>query len=117
MIYSKAAAHISKALEEMIDIDSMRPWDQIEKELKTAIKKDDTAVKHIMMMSDGILASLAIGGTMALNSIKDREEQDKQMHMAMLDIISTSMLRAFAMGVHCQRAVAEVETLETLAKR
>lgn len=117
MNYSKAAAHISKALEEMIDIDSMRPWDQIEKELKTAIKKDDTAVKHIAMMSDGILASLAIGGTMALNSIKDREEQDKQMHMVMLDIISTSMLRAFAMGVHCQRVAAEVETLETLVKQ
>lgn len=116
MNYSKAAAHIGKALEEMIDIDSMRPWDQIEKELKTAIMKDETAVKHIALMSDGILASLAIG-TMALNSIKDREEQDKQMHMAMLDIISTSMLRAFAMGVHCQRAVAEVETLETLVKQ
>lgn len=116
MIYSKAAAHISKALAEMIDMDSMTPWQQIEKELKTTIMKDDTAVKHIAMMSDGILASLAIG-TMALNSIKDREEQDKQMHMTMLDIISTSMLRAFAMGVHCQRAVAEVETLETLVKQ
>lgn len=116
MIYSKAAAHISKALAEMIDMDSMTPWQQIEKELKTTIMKDDTAVKHIAMMSDGILASLAIG-TMALNSIKDREEQDKQAHMVMLDIISTSMLRAFAMGVHCQRVAAEVETLETLVKQ
>lgn len=116
MNYSKAAAHISKALAEMIDMDSMTPWQQIEKELKTTIMKDDTAVKHIAMMSDGILASLAIG-TMALNSIKDREEQDKQAHMVMLDIISTSMLRAFAMGVHCQRVAAEVETLETLVKQ
>lgn len=116
MSYSKAAAHISKALAEMIDIDSMKPWEKIESELKRAIMKDETAVKHIALMSDGILASLAIGTSM-LESIKDSEEQDKQAHMVMLDIISTSMLRAFAMGVHCQRAVAEVETLETLVKQ
>lgn len=116
MSYSKAATHIGKALAEMIDMDSMTPWQQIEKELKATIMKDDTATNLIMMMSDGILASLSVGALM-LESVKDREEQDKQAHMVMLEIISTSMLRAFAMGVHCQRVAAEVETLETLARQ
>ena len=116
MIYSKAAAHFSKALEEMVDVNAEKPWEEIETELKKAIMGDKTALEQVALMSDGILFSLSVATAMA-KSASEQEEQERIARMGMLDVISTSMLRAFAMGVHCQKAVAEVETLETLVKQ
>ena len=116
MIYSKAATHFSKALDEMLEVNAQKPWEAIELELKQTLLGDQSAMDQVIMMSDGILASLAITSAMA-ESVKDREEKETLAKAWMLEVVSASILRAFAMGVHCQKAVAEVETLETLAKR
>lgn len=116
MIYSKAATHFSKALDEMLEVNAEKPWEAIELELKKTLLADQSAMDQVIMMSDGALASLAITSAMA-ESIKDRKEQDVLAKTWMLEVVSAIILRAFAMGVHCQKAVAEVETLETLAKQ
>jgi len=116
MIYSKAATHFSKALDEMLEVNAEKPWEAIELELKKTLLADQSAMDQVIMMSDGALASLAIASAMA-ESTKGREDQETLAKAWMLEVVSAMILRAFAMGVHCQKSAAEVETLETLAKQ
>ena len=118
MAYGKAAAHFTKALNEMIDPNSTTPWANIDEEIKGKLLEDQDAIKHAAAMADGLLVSMSIG-MMAIDqmNINDEVEREKRTSMMMLDIVSTAMLRAFAIGVHCQRVAAEVELLNSLAEQ
>lgn len=79
---------------------------------------DPESLKVIARMADGVIVSMVIAQAMLdaenKGSNKSQDEIAKESSMAMMDVVSTVLLRAFALGVHCQKSVSEVELLESL---
>jgi hypothetical protein len=118
MTYAKASKNIYKSIEETIDKSSLEPWKDIDTELKTALLDDASNMKVIAMLSDGVIFSMVLAQQVLdsrnAGAGKTEEEIAKESNLVMLDIVSTALLRAFALGVRCQKSVSEVDLLESL---
>lgn len=118
MIYAKASKNILKSLEELVPLGPANPWRQVEDELKASLIGDVENLKVIAQMADGVIVSMVIAQAAMdaenKGSSKSQEKIAEESSMAMMDVVSTVLLRAFALGVHCQKSVSEVELLESL---
>lgn len=121
MMYAKAANRFAKSVEEAVKVNGTQPWKDIDDEIKKALQGNDENVKAVAEMCEGFLFSLTFGGEMADQLARQqglKEDQiGKFVSVAMMDVVSTSLLRAFALGVHCQRSVSEVDLLESLVEK
>lgn len=118
MTYAKASKNMLKSLEELVPLGPENPWKQVEDELKSSLMGDPENLKVIAQMADGVIVSMVIAQA-ALDienkgNGKSQDEIAKESSMVMMDVVSTVLLRAFALGVHCQKSVSEVELLESL---
>lgn len=120
MIYAKAAKRFAKTVREVVHDKVEQPWKDIDNELKETLKASEEDMKTVAEMCDGFLFSLTFGGEMADQLARQQGLEEDQIGkfvaVAMMDVVSTALLRAFALGVHAQKAVSEVELLESLAE-
>lgn len=127
MKYSQAAKHFPKAIEAMLGFDPdgneevtrqgvMDKWGSIELEIQRELKSNPESMSQLALMSEGFMISLS-ETVDKVSSLPRDEHYETTASLLYLDLITTAIIRAFAIGVHCQRAVSEVELLDSLVEK
>jgi hypothetical protein len=122
MNYTAAAKHFSKAVEDMVGGDSltsedvMKSWRRIDSEIQRVFMSDLTAMDNLALMTDGFIMGLQ-DVTKQASSLPDGADQDRQIRLLYFELITTAIIRAFAIGAHCQKAADEVELLNSLVEQ
>ena len=112
--YTKAAEYWNLSLEEILDNDLPDPWKTIEESLQLYFMKDKEAMDGLHSMTEGLIQSVKIEISRICNTIKDPSKCDNAIRASMLAIVSTALLRAFAVGAMSQRTYDEIGKLEAL---
>lgn len=118
-MYEKQLTQMSKHIEEMVTDNPEKPWEQIDTAMKSEGAKDKEFLKLISSMASGVIVSMCITEEKVMNTIEGhtKEEIDMIVTMACTEVVATCLLRAMALGIQAQKAVSEVELLESLAQQ
>jgi len=112
--YAKAAEYWSNSLEEILGNDLPEPWKNIEEALQLYFMRDKEAMDSLHSMTEGLILSVKVEIGRICNTTKDASRCDEAIRVSMLSIVSTALLRAFAVGAISQRTYDEIGKLEAL---
>ena len=112
--YAKAAEYWSNSLEEILGNDLPEPWKNIEEALQLYFMRDKEALSSLHSMTEGVILSLTTEISRISKITKDTSKCDDAIRVLMLAIVSTALLRAFAVGARSQRTYDEIGKLEAL---
>ena len=122
MNYTAAAKHFSKAVKDMVGEDGLtdesvsKSWKRIDTEIQSVLMSDLTAMTHIALMTDGFIMGLKEVDRKAIE-IPEGPDKERLTTLLYFELITTAIIRAFAIGAHCQKAADEVELLNSLAEK
>lgn len=125
MKYAQAAKYFPKAIEAMLELDSkekvtrekaLGKWNKIDLEIQREFMSNPEAMTQIALMADGFMMSLT-ETVEKINSLPQDDDTYKSASILYLKLITSAIVRSFAIGVHCQREVSEVELLNSLVEK
>lgn len=112
--YAKAAEYWNNSLEEILDNDRKDPWKNIEEELQCYFLKDKEALDSLLLMSERLMVSMVHEINKIEDTTKGQLRGENYIHKVVIAVVSTALLRAFAVGAMSQRTYDEIGKLEAL---